>query len=91
MSNTGEGIRADKLTQIFEPFYTTKEAGKGTGLSLSQVFGFAKQSGGRRRGGARLHLPWIESAGADDSAAVQHGAGPAEQAADAGFSRWRTT
>ncbi|WP_455921119.1 PAS domain-containing protein [Pseudomonas putida] len=46
ITDTGMGIPATHLEQIFEPFYTTKGVGEGTGLGLSQVFGFAKQSGG---------------------------------------------
>jgi two-component system NtrC family sensor kinase len=46
VADTGVGIPQELFGRIFEPFYTTKEVGQGTGLGLSQVFGFAKQSGG---------------------------------------------
>jgi signal transduction histidine kinase/CheY-like chemotaxis protein/integral membrane sensor domain MASE1 len=46
LSDTGTGMSPDVLAQAFEPYFTTKEAGLGSGLGLSQVYGFAKQSGG---------------------------------------------
>jgi PAS domain S-box-containing protein len=46
VTDTGTGMTADIIARAFEPFYTTKPIGQGTGLGLSQVYGFVKQSGG---------------------------------------------
>ncbi|NNG22655.1 PAS domain S-box protein [Telluria aromaticivorans] len=46
VSDTGSGMPPDVVAQAFEPFFSTKAEGKGSGLGLSMVYGFAKQSGG---------------------------------------------
>jgi signal transduction histidine kinase len=72
VGDTGHGIPPDIRDRVFEPFFTTKGVGRGTGLGLSMVYGFAKQTGGTvridseegRGTSVKLYLPRAEGVAA---------------------------
>ncbi len=82
VTDTGQGMSADIKQRAFEPFFTTKGVGSGTGLGLSMVYGFAKQSGGHvqlyseigQGTSVRIFLPAAqkENAGAADRQPEEH-------------------
>ncbi|MCC8442445.1 PAS domain-containing protein [Xanthomonas cannabis] len=73
VSDTGTGMPPDVVARAFDPFFTTKPIGEGTGLGLSMIYGFAKQSGGQVRiqsevgKGSTVCIYLPRHAGADDS------------------------
>jgi signal transduction histidine kinase len=75
VADTGCGMSREVLAQVFEPFFTTKGEGEGTGLGLSQVYGFVHQSGGQVHiesevgAGTRIHL-FLPGIRPDQTAAI---------------------
>jgi PAS domain S-box-containing protein len=70
ITDTGTGISPENLEKVMEPFFTTKDTGKGSGLGLSMVYGFAKQSNGAFRLASELQQGtkaelWLPRAEAD--------------------------
>jgi PAS domain S-box-containing protein len=79
VTDTGTGMDKDTIQRAFEPFFTTKPLGQGTGLGLSMIYGFARQSDGHVQidskvghgTSIKLYLPRHQGAGSSESPALE--------------------